>query len=775
MGLFSSKKKTKVATTVQRVIEDNQLPETVQSGVLKYILKDGNQISSYILNGLVDSLAIRADRMYRFAEKGNYFYGLPKATVLTSTQGRAVVQQTIEAQLGESITLDYYEFAPLNSIHVAWEVLMRQYGYNPVTNEIQSLSAQEGFPVYLEDMVAVYSQQTFDEAEPGVFSVWGDAPNSGYTPERAGVLSSYVTPTPYKVSATAITDSVEVHFVYQPERPEPKSPQDPLVITEPLPPLPLVRGVFSIPIEDTHPDEDGEYHHVRYRTASGQIGYWTYRNGSGELAQVDSIYKTDFDKMGTYFPWIYYRHDKQNRVHEEYWSTEQYKSSKKLCKIIGMDYLEIGEAINSNPDIGDIEQAMMIMAVAANSEDQIDLKYLYEYFSVMYYTTSGDMQEFLNNPIEFDGFNARASHVIDLRDKEFRMILRFQGIARKRRAGVIGPIGHYSGEFSNVVITEKYTDFEGMEAERTIKNPYHSYCKQVTKGFYEEIRVYGLKVSYDIWRGKMTSAMGESENLLVPLDRSVVGLFSLPEREMLYSRSLHNIFNTRITTKTKWYQSGWFKVVMIVVSVGLTILYPPGGAAMWATIAAMGTMYLVIAVLTVIVTLFAISQAIQLFAEVVGAEWAMVVAVVLIAYGGGQAFSKAGTISLEAVKSAVANNFVQLGTNLAKAGMGVHQAERMEAYNQEVQEFELFKETQIAELEEVRKLLDMKSLIDPFEFIGEQPLIIWGESPQDMYSRTVHSGNIGIASLDVIPQYVQQSLTLPKITESLMDLETLEA
>lgn len=196
---------------------------------------------------------------------------------------------------------------------------------------------------------------------------------------------------------------------------------------------------------------------------------------------------------------------------------------------------------------------------------------------------------------------------------------------------------------------------------------------------------------------------------------------------------------------------------------------------MWASIAAMGTMYLVISVLTVIVSQFAISQAIQLFAEAVGAEWAMVVAVALIAYGGYQAFSKAGTVSLEAVKSATANNFVQLGTNLAKAGMGVHQAERMEAYNQEVQEFELFKETQIAELEEVRKLLDMKTLIDPFEFVGEQPMIIWGESPQDMYSRTVHSGNIGIASLDVIPQYVQQSLTLPRIIESLMDLETLEA
>jgi len=92
----------------------------------------------------------------------------------------------------------------------------------------------------------------------------------------------------------------------------------------------------------------------------------------------------------------------------------------------------------------------------------------------------------------------------------------------------------------------------------------------------------------------------------------------------------------------------------------------------------------------------------------------------------------------------------------------------VEAYNKDLQQFELFKDTKIAELEEVSKLLDMKTLFNPFEFIGQQPLIIWGEKPQDVYNRTVHSGNIGIASLDVIPQYAQQSLTLLKITESLM-------
>lgn len=772
MGLFSSKKKTKVYTSVQRVIEDNQLPETAKTAVLKYILKDGDRVSNYLLNGFVESIALRAERMYRFAERGRYYYGLPKAEVISATQGRGIVKQVIEEQVGQSITLDYYEFAPLNSIHVGWDALMRQYGYNPASNEITVLSAQYGFPVYLDDMVAVYSQASFDEADPGVFAIWGDAPNSGYTPLRQGFLSNMVKPTPYRVDPTAAADSVMVTFVYQPEHPAPEPSTDPFFIEEPLPPLEPVFGTFSIPVVDAHPDQDGEYHHVRYRTTGGAVGYWTYMNGAGDLAQVDAIYRTDFEEMGTYFPWIYYRHDKQDRTHPMYRQTEEYRSSKKLAKIIGVDYQMVGEAINSNPDIGDIEQAMVIMAVAANSEDPVDLRYLYEYFSVMYYATSGNMKEFLNRPEAFDGFTVRASQAINIKDREFQMNLSYQGISRKRRAGTVAKIGQCTGGLENVSFTEEYQDHEGQRNKRTITIPYHYYRKQVTKGFYDEIRVYGLKTTYVIWRGKSTSASGESDNLLVPLDRSVTSLFPLPDRERLFSRSLHNIFNTRVTTKTKWYQSGWFKSVMVIVAIVVSIFYPPGGAAMWGAIAAMGSMYLVIAVMTVIVIQFAISQVITMFAEAVGAEWAMVVAVALMIYGGYQAFSNAGGLSMEAVKQATANAFVKIGTNLTKAALSVHQQGQLQDFNSELQEFELFKETKIAELEEIRKLLDMKSLIDPFEFIGEVPMIVWGEAPQDFYSRTVHSGNIGVASLDVISGYVQTCLQLPRVNESLGVLET---
>lgn len=214
---------------------------------------------------------------------------------------------------------------------------------------------------------------------------------------------------------------------------------------------------------------------------------------------------------------------------------------------------------------------------------------------------------------------------------------------------------------------------------------------------------------------------------------------------------------------------------MVIVAIVLTIVYPPGGAALWASIAAMGTVYLAMAVIATIVIQFAISAAIQLFAEAVGAEWAMVVAVVLVAYGGYQVLSKAGTVSVEAVKSATANMFVKMGTSIGKAALSVHQQGQIQEYNNELQQFELFKETQIAELEEIRRMLDTKSLIDPFEFVAETPMIVWGESPQDLYGRTVHSGNIGVLTLDVPGSYVSNSLALPTFQHTAMEWTDHEA
>ena len=63
------------------------------------------------------------------------------------------------------------------------------------------------------------------------------------------------------------------------------------------------------------------------------------------------------------------------------------------------------------------------------------------------------------------------------------------------------------------------------------------------------------------------------------------------------------------------------------------------------------------------------------------------------------------------------------------------------------------------ELSDANKLLENSSHLSP--------ITIFGESPDDFYNRTVHSGNVGVISIGAISSYVDNALRLPKLNDSI--------
>jgi hypothetical protein len=771
MGLFSSKKKTKVYTSVVRVIEDSQVPDSAKASVLKAIMRDQNMVD-HLIDGLNESIALKAERMYEYARK-HYAYGLPVSSMVSNLQGQDLVRQVIENQVGQGVTLDYFQFAPINSLHVAWQTLVNQYGYDAQSNEIQVLSSQQGVPVYLKDMVAVYTQASFDEAEPGALDQWGTSPSAGYTPERpAGTtpMHAYTGQSKYAVDPSAGQDRVDVSYVFEVETEEP-GPFGPQLVKT------LREGSLSIPISGF--DEESEYYQVKYHytVSSGTPAvtrtytrYWTYEDGAGEYPEIDAAFDVDLSQLGSYFPFAYVRHDRSNRTADIYRDTPEYLTTRKMLKYLSMDYDDIAESIHENPDIGDIEQALMIWAVPAKTENEMERRYLFEYFNLLYYNSQTPYELTGDLVAGLDEFTRRGSQAVVIQDKEFTMTLSYQGIGKRKVAGKIGDgtVGSYDSLYGNEQVEEEYLAYgEGGREEQTriVDIPYHSYRMQVNSTFYEEVRVFNPRLTYHIWRGKNVVATGDSENLLIPLDHAICDLFNLLDREELYSRSLHFVFNTRITTKEKWYQSGLFKAVMIIAAVVLTIFYPPGGAAAWAAIAAMGTAVYIMAIIAfVLVSQQLVGYVLKRVAEALGGEWAMVLAVAMIVYGGYSGLQKGLTL-LQSAGTLI----VKLGTGLIQAGFSQRLTEQMEALDKKTGEFNLLADKLTKELEEIQKLLDVDSWLNPFEFIGEEPLIVWGEAPQDLYNRTVHSGNIGMVGIDMVSSYVDAALTLPKLNNTVGD------
>jgi hypothetical protein len=71
-------------------------------------------------------------------------------------------------------------------------------------------------------------------------------------------------------------------------------------------------------------------------------------------------------------------------------------------------------------------------------------------------------------------------------------------------------------------------------------------------------------------------------------------------------------------------------------------------------------------------------------------------------------------------------------------------------------------------LAEAKALLDVTSILDPNLFLDESAFIFLDETPQEFYTRTIHSGNVGIESLNAIPLYVATELQLPTLADTLI-------
>ena len=728
MGLFSSKKvrTVTVSSVANRVIEDRLVPNSLKTGFTKGILK-GDQLIEYVMEELVDSVGMKAERMYTFGKK-SYLNGLPSSAIRTTTEGVSLVKAAIESTVGYSIDIEYYKYAPLNNIHYGWGVLVEDYGYNKVSNTLDVLSAQIGKTVYLDNMIMVIPVESLTSVDTISLNQWGTPPNAGLTPVRT--VTTNVPYTPYMVSPVATYDFLSVTYVWLDDKSV------------------LNKGELTIPVIAT--DDDHFYFQVKYGVkGSVPNKYWTYRDGSNIYPEVDDIFHSSEPTIGSFFPWGYVRFNGR-AINDP--STREYKDNKKLLSYLGLNYEDLTYAISENPDKDSIEQAMVIMAIPPSTSNEIEKRYLFDFFKRLH-TSVGELA--IGNEVAWT-----------VQDSKFQMALRVKGLKRSFLAGSVGTKGTYtagSGALGSTITVPGYPDAEGnaTSVEQAVSSPYHFYRRQVTSRVYEEIQVYGLEQTLYVYEGHSTSNI-----LLIPIDHSISDEYSIAEREELYARSIHYLFNTKTVTEysIKWYQQSWFKIVMIIIAIVVTIFYDWSGSALSAALMlgeyALAAEILLLIVLEAVVMSIVINAAMKLFVKLVGPEVAMVFAIVAMVYGGYTAID-AGSIA----GAPWAQELLSLGSNLAKLSSETQLANSLAGISKEADIFSL-------EMNEKWTFLKAKEkeLLEEDNFLST--LNIPGEDPSTFFYRTTHAGNIGIVSLDAIHVFADEALRLPEFKDSVSMFNT---
>jgi hypothetical protein len=467
------------------------------------------------------------------------------------------------------------------------------------------------------------------------------------------------------------------------------------------------------------------------------------------------VHATAQTPAGSYFPFLGFRQDGVAEIADK--TTASYQTSKRMAKYLGMDYDTVAEAIEENPDIDDVLQAMMVFAVPANTSDELERRYLFDYFESLFFERDTQWTQ-PRGPAAWDViFNTTSAQNTVIQDGRYKMAISDRGITKRRVAGTIGPVGSHDSASEIEMIPMEFVDPEGVSSIQNVPQPVHHYRRQVTAGMYEEITVLGLRVQYRV-SGQLAAAADEDDAiLLVPIDRSLTQGWNLTDRERLYARSLHYVFCSIQAVKVKWYQTGLFQAVTFFVAVVITVVsYGSTFEALVAAFASASAAAVTTVVLDLVVKLvlgMVAAEVFQQIAEAVGGPVALALAVVAAVYSGVQAFQAGGLQG-----APFAEGLLKIATGLAK-GVGATIQEQLAQLAGEFDSLNLLKSDAEKEFERANKLLENSNSLSPF--------VIFGESPDDYYNRTVHSGNVGIHSIGAISSFVDNALRLPTLAQTL--------
>lgn len=237
-----------------------------------------------------------------------------------------------------------------------------------------------------------------------------------------------------------------------------------------------------------------------------------------------------------------------------------------------------------------------------------------------------------------------------------------QFIGYKQITGNIGPVGKAkSGYTTRRIMRPKNPGVQGTSYS-LVSTPCHYYQLQINATTYQEVRVYALNHEVKVG-GKFVGKSKQDENLMI-LWITLSGTCSPHMNETLYARATHLIICTEYTVKSKWYQTGIFKAVVVVVAVALS--WWTGGAslsligAVTAVATAIGT-----AVILSLLSKYVFSKLGGVFAVL-----ATVVAIAVALYTGYVYFAgTAGPFSLTAPQMMQASNVAFKAAQSAQQGV----------------------------------------------------------------------------------------------------------
>ena len=305
--------------------------------------------------------------------------------------------------------------------------------------------------------------------------------------------------------------------------------------------------------------------------------------------------------------------------------------------------------------------------------------------------------------------------------------------------------------------------------------------KQVDENSIEELEIMGLQFTNWVYDGKsvVISAWDafykkDEEGFIIPLNQQILRQMSLRDVTQMSFECTHLVFNCYQIVKTKWYQKGWFKIVLIIIAIIITVVTwgaagPAAGSALgavYAGLTAVGVAALMASIITATIAVLAgmllmkllMPVAVELFGEKWGAVIATIVAVVTMNWA-----STGSMLGGLANAPLNATTIIQ-GTSAIVGLVGAYQQGALQEFMKE-NDIALVSSEAEARMEEINKLtkelLDNNlDMIDIPEYLKATEIQM--ESPATFLTRTLMTGSdVADVTRGLIEDFVEVNLLLP--------------
>lgn len=485
-------------------------------------------------------------------------------------------------------------------------------------------------------------------------------------------------------------------------------------------------------------------------------------------------------------------------------ATVKYKTTKGYARRLGVDLQGLKKAIKESPDEKEIDFVFVQPGTNIASPNQCAMEYHFNYFNRL-------RLSFPDNKPKFDAWLAKTGNLMDsdeakrcpsqsvrIRDpdnesKSVNMEIAWRYMTYEEKVGTISD--KYETEVVRLADSLKDVIFRWGKGTKGVKYDFtRMYIrKRLTESTYAELLIVGLwhenyvydgkSVQSGVWDAYKNKDGDFGTGFIIPLEIEVFMTLSGREQLQLAQEALHIIFNCYQVVKEKWYQTGIFKVFMVVIAIVIIVVTwgaaAPYVAALNATISASlaglvtagiisATVAAALATLLTYLIIAAIVVAVQLVAKAAG-EWAaenwgpiwgaivQVVVTIALTWGLGQL----GQIYLSVpVTPMTLIQQVMTVSSLIFSGLSTYTQYEMELIQEEYKKMS-------TEIE------DMNSQVKQFQEMWEEnfpemslPAQYWFaplEKPNDWLVRTQSTGDALVNRLIAPIEYMSEITLTPRI------------